>query len=254
MSARTAPVIALFGSGDHTDVAEALGAEIARRNCILLTGGGRGAMGPAVTESGLDGAEAARRGERVLAARIGVLGRRHTSVLVDVEDEETKIVLGLAVGDRRNYVNAHLCDVAIALEGGDGTKSEVAFCLALGRPVVLVGPVWGDEFPVSRSQAAYDAFVRAAQRPVPVGAADELDRLITDAYGQLHPDASLDVVYRSLDTSPGELVAEAERAAARVGPVGAFPGLRDPARQVVAERYAAWLTAVDERLSAARTA
>ena len=254
MHARTAPVIALFGSSDHTDVAEALGAEIARRNCILLTGGGRGAPVRAVTESGLDGAEAARREESVVAARIGVLGRRHGRVLVDVEDEETKIVLGLAVGDRRNYVNAHLCDVAIALDGGDGTKSEVAFCLALGRPVVLVGPVWGDEFPVARSQAAYDAFVRAAQRPVPAGAADELDRLITDAYERLDPDASLDVVHRSLDTSPAELVTETERAAERVGPVGTFPELHDPARELVAETYATWLAAVDERLRAARTA
>lgn len=254
MNARTAPVIALFGSSDHTDVADALGAEIARRNCILLTGGGRGASGPAVTESGLDGAEAARRDERVVAARVGVLGRKHRRVLVDVEDEETKIVLGLAVGDRRNYVNAHLCDVAIALDGGDGTKSEVAFCLALGRPVVLVGPVWGDGFPVTSSQAAYNAFVRAAQRRVSIEAADELARLITDAYDQLDPDASFDVVHRSLDTSPAELVEEAERAAERVGPVGVFPELRDPARQFVADKYATWLTTVDERLSAARTA
>ncbi|MFC7363354.1 hypothetical protein [Nocardioides astragali] len=254
MSARTVPVIALFGSSDHTDVAEALGAEIARRNCILLTGGGRRVTGRAVTESGLDGAEAARRDDGVVAARIGVLGRRHTRVLVDVEDEETKIVLGLAVGDRRNYVNARLCDVAIALDGGDGTKSEVAFCLALGRPVVLVGPRWRDEFPVTRSKTEYDLFVRAAQRRVPVGAADELDRLITDAYDQLGPDASSDVVHRSLDTPPSELVTEAEEAAGRVGPVGAFPELRDPARALVAETYATWLTTVDERLSAARTA
>lgn len=253
MTARTAPVIALFGSGDHTDVAAAVGAEIARRNCILLTGGGRGAPDPAVTESGLEGAEAARRDERVVAARIGVLGRRHRRVLVDVEDEETKIVLGLAVGDRRNYVNAHLCDVAIALDGGDGTTSEVAFCLALGRPVVLVGPVWGDGFPLTRSRAAYDAFVSAAQRRVPIEAADVLDRLIADAYDRLDPDASFDVVHRSLDTSPAALVRDAERAAERVGPVGAFPELHDPARQLVAETYATWLTTVDERLGAARS-
>lgn len=204
------------GSSDHTDVAGALGAEVARRNCILLTGGGRGASGPAVTESGLDGSEAARRDERVVAARIGVLGHRRVLVDVDVEDEGTKIVLGLAVGDRRNYVNAHLCDVAIALDGGDGTKSGVAFCLALGRPVVLVGPVWGDEFPVIRSRAAYDAFVRAAQRRVPVEDADELDRLITDG-------------------PPNGWVRSVP-----------LPELRDPARQVVAERYAAWLTTLDE--------
>jgi hypothetical protein len=44
--------------------------------------------------------------------------------------------------DERNYVNALLCDSAIALKGGAGTDSEVAFCLVLGRPVVLFGPGW----------------------------------------------------------------------------------------------------------------
>lgn len=251
---RTTPVIALFGSGDHTNIAEAVGAEVARRHCILLTGGGRGSHAPAVTESGLDGAERARRREQLVAARVGVLGRKHQTVEAAVEDEDTKIVLGLAVGDRRNYVNAHLCDVAIALDGRDGTKSEVAFCLALGRPVVLVGPVWGDEFPVASSQGAYDAFVRAAQRRVPVEATDELDRLISDAYDQLAPDASFDVVHCSLATSPAELVETAQRAAERVGPVGAFPELGDPARQPVADRYAEWLEDMDELLDAARTA
>jgi uncharacterized protein (TIGR00725 family) len=262
VSTRTAPVIAVFGSGDHTDVAEALGAEIARRSCILLTGGGRGADGPAVTESGLAGAEAARRDEGLLGARVGVLRRRKGDerVEVDVEDGDTKIVLDLAVGHRRNYLNAHLCDAAIALDGGEGTKSEVAFCLALGRPVVLVGPVWGGEFPVTRTHEAYDAFVGAAHHRVPPDRDNgpvELNRRIGRAYEALADDfrkgARLDVVHRPIDAPPEALVREAEAAALRVGPVGGLPDLGDAERRSVADRYGAWLRAVDARLGPTRT-
>lgn len=249
MRSRRTPVVAVLGSGEQTDLAFELGAEVARLDAVVLTGGGRGAPAPAVTESALAGAEAARREHGVLAARVGVLGRRHHRVVAEVDDDGTRIVLGLDVGDRRNYLNAHLCDVALALRGGDGTTSEVAFCLALGRPVVLVGD-WQDSFPLSRSRAAYEGFLRGARRRVPEQHGDHLDRLVGEAYAALDRAGTYEhVAHRGWDTAAAELVDVALAALAPVGPRGAFPDLRDPLRRPVAERYAAWLADVDRRLT-----
>jgi hypothetical protein len=42
--------------------------------------------------------------------------------------------------DRRNFVEACLCDAAIAIEAiTEGTASETLFCVYLGRPAVVVG-------------------------------------------------------------------------------------------------------------------
>lgn len=248
MRERRTHVGAVLGSDEQTHLAHALGAELARRNVVVLTGGGRGSLSPAVTESALAGAEAARRADGVLAPRVGVLGRRHHDVLAEVDDDGSRIVLGLDVGDRRNYLNAQLCDVALALRGGDGTISEVAFCLALGRPVVLVGD-WQGTFPLDRSQVAYERFVRSAQRRVPLQGHDQLDRLVEAAYRSLDRRRTYDhVVHRPWATSPADLV---DTALALLDPVdtrGHFPDLQDPARRQVGERYAAWLADVDRRL------
>lgn len=61
--------------------------------------------------------------------------------------DASALVLRPRIGHRRNYVEAHLCDVAVAFDGAPGTTSEVAFRLALGRPVVLVGRRLGRDVP-----------------------------------------------------------------------------------------------------------
>ena len=48
-------------------------------------------------------------------------------------------VIQTGLGDKRNYVEASMCDAAIALPGRKGTVSEVTSCLSLGRPVAFVG-------------------------------------------------------------------------------------------------------------------
>jgi hypothetical protein len=43
------------------------------------------------------------------------------------------------LNSRRNYIEAYMCDAAVALRGREGTLSEVTCSLSLGRPVALVG-------------------------------------------------------------------------------------------------------------------
>jgi len=55
-------------------------------------------------------------------------------------DAEFSVETGM--GDGRNYVNAYVSDVLIALFGEAGTLSEIALAMKLGRPVVYLGH-WG---------------------------------------------------------------------------------------------------------------
>ena len=131
-----APIIAVFGSGKGLGLAKAIGNEVGKHDCVLLTGGA-GPAGEMVKNKALAGADEAARGG-ALAPWIGVpkAGDLRTK---PKPDESRSYLLETGLGDERNYLEAVLCNVAIAIEGGDGTKSEVGFCLALQRPVVLVG-------------------------------------------------------------------------------------------------------------------
>jgi predicted Rossmann-fold nucleotide-binding protein len=134
-------IIAVFGpSGPNAlgVTASSLGEQIAT-NHILLTGG-TGIPDESVKEQAIVGAER--------TIRAGAAGR-----WIGVPKEGTRtappfhgrgFVLRTEYQNERNYINALLCDSAIALKGGHGTDSEVAFCLVLGRPVVLLGPGWNE--------------------------------------------------------------------------------------------------------------
>lgn len=134
-------IVAVFGpSGPNalSVTASSLGEQIAT-NHILLTGG-TGIPDESVKEQAIIGAER--------AIRAGAAGR-----WIGVPKDGTRtaspshgcgFLLRTEYQDERNYINALLCDSAIALKGGPGTDSEVAFCLVLGRPVVLFGPGWNE--------------------------------------------------------------------------------------------------------------
>ena len=132
---RAKAIIAVFGGEDRDAVATAkkLGAEIARRGQILLTGGS--APGTKyVKDSAIDGVGSSpwvgveRKPKKVAASESG-----------------SGLVIYTDLDNKRNYLEACLCDAAIGLKGGDGTISEVTFALALQRPVVLVGDHWKAE-------------------------------------------------------------------------------------------------------------
>lgn len=134
-------IVAVFGpSGPNTlsVTASSLGEQIGTSD-ILLTGG-TGIPDKSVKEQAIVGAERAiRAGSSGRWIGVPKTGNRTAS-----PSHGRGFLLRTEYRNERNYLNAFLCDSAIALKGGPGTDSEVAFCLVLGRPVVLFGPVWND--------------------------------------------------------------------------------------------------------------
>jgi predicted Rossmann-fold nucleotide-binding protein len=162
------PVIAVFGGAKDEatrEVAEEAGCEIGQRNAILLTGGDD----PAVKDLKgrvLFGAHVRARGGGATAPWIGVV---RTVKALDPKFGADGLSLVLTPGGDhlRNYAEAEFCDAAIAFRGEEGTSSEVLFCLALGKPVILVGEPWRSKYPVVSTDAARDALRDEAIKRVP---------------------------------------------------------------------------------------
>jgi uncharacterized protein (TIGR00725 family) len=134
------PIVAVFGKSkgaDSTDSERALvvGACVAFKGWILLTGGEGIATEHAVKESAI-------RGAKVCAGQwIGVVQTGGPDAKCS---EENGFVIKTNFGQGRNYLEACLCDTAIALPGGStgGTLSEAASALICEKPVVFL-----DEWP-----------------------------------------------------------------------------------------------------------
>lgn len=105
------------------EVARQVGRELARRGIRLVCGGLGGVM------------EAACRGAREGGGvTIGILpgnDKRDANKYVDIP-----VVTGLSYA--RNIVLVRTSDALIAVGGGYGTLSEIAFALKLGKPVVAL--------------------------------------------------------------------------------------------------------------------
>ena len=103
-------------------IAEKVGAELARRNCILICGGRGGAM------------EAACKGAREA-------GGFTVGVLPGPDRNEANKYVSLPIvtnmGEARNAIIVLSSDGIIAIDGGYGTLSEIAF--ALNREIPVVG-------------------------------------------------------------------------------------------------------------------
>jgi uncharacterized protein (TIGR00725 family) len=127
------------------DAAELIGREIAARQAVLITGGLTGAM------------EAASKGAKAAGGlTIGVLpgcSPRDANHYIDLP-----IVTGLS--EARNIIIVRTAHVLIAVGGGPGTLSEIAFALKLQKPVISL-----DSWPVTdqivRVQTPQEAVARA---------------------------------------------------------------------------------------------
>jgi uncharacterized protein (TIGR00725 family) len=119
------PVIAVIG-GRRADKfllieAREAGRLIAERDALLVTGGLGGVM-----EAASEGAQSAG------GITVGILpqdNKEGANQYVDVP-----LATGLGVG--RNVIIARTADAAIAIGGGYGTLSEIAFALQMGKPVI----------------------------------------------------------------------------------------------------------------------
>ncbi|MHC4449774.1 MAG: TIGR00725 family protein [Planctomycetota bacterium] len=126
MEQRTLIIGVLGGAGDQ-EVARAVGEQIARAGCRLACGGGEGVM--------LAAAEGARSAGGDV---IGILPGRDP----DAANEFVNIPIATGLGEARNCVLATCSDAVIAIGGGPGTLSEIAFALKLGKTVVAIASPW----------------------------------------------------------------------------------------------------------------
>ncbi|RLB06081.1 MAG: TIGR00725 family protein [Deltaproteobacteria bacterium] len=107
--------------GEIYEIAREVGGEIARRGFSLVCGGLGGVM------------EAACRGAKEESGiTVGILptsNKRDANPYVD-------IVIPTGLGHARNILVVHASDAIVAIDGGEGTLSEIAIALKVGKPIV----------------------------------------------------------------------------------------------------------------------
>lgn len=130
-----------------TELARAVGREIARRGHVLVCGGLGGVM------------EAASRGAREAGGiAVGILPGADRSQA----NEWLTIALPTDLGHARNALVALAGDAIIAVCGGYGTLSEIAFGLKMGKPVVGLeswdlGDCPGEEMSITQASTPEEA-------------------------------------------------------------------------------------------------
>ncbi len=125
-----APYVAVVGAGaddvapELLAAAEAVGAQLAQRGAVVVTGGRGGVM------------EAACRGARSAGGlTLGILpgdDRAAANPFVDV-------AVATGMGELRNGLVVRSADALVAIAGGAGTLSEIALALRAGKRVAGIG-------------------------------------------------------------------------------------------------------------------
>lgn len=140
--------VAVVGAGEAGPAeadAEVVGRLLAEAGATVVCGGLGGVM------------EAACRGARAAGGRtVGILpgaDRSGANPYVDV-------AIPTGLGEARNTLVVRTADVVIAVEGGHGTLSEIAFAAKIGRPVVGLR-TWQ----LTRGDATADGTIRAVASP-----------------------------------------------------------------------------------------
>ena len=160
-------------------------------------------------------------------------------------------VIPTGLRHRRNFLEALMCDAAIAFVGGPGTRSEVACAFALQRPVALVGQDWRK---LLNPELFEQAYAYLTEKPAPDAS---FEACISKCLDPTHVACLLrgtqdaaERPYKYFDPPrEGERIADIVDWAATVpGPTGA------PAREfpevdaIKAQRgpYLAWLDTIEE--------
>jgi len=120
--------VAVIGAGDASAAelatAEDLGRELAGRGTVVVCGGLGGVM------------EAVCRGARAAGGiTVGILPGDDRSAA----NPHVAVAIATGLGEARNLLVVRTADVVVAVGGGFGTLSEIAFALRLGRPVIGIG-------------------------------------------------------------------------------------------------------------------
>jgi hypothetical protein len=184
------PVFGVFGANEPSDAelvaARLLGAAVNARGAVLLTGGD-GSDPDTVKDAAIDAVILAGA-EDSQPTWIGVANTEDASRPVWHGGSSVVIQPGLA--HRRNFLEACLCDVAVAIGASScGTASEALFCLYLHRPLIILGDSSHDDVTPPRLRASAQKRISVLDEPVLA-----VDRGIADAYRWAStPDASAQV-------------------------------------------------------------
>ncbi|HOJ50206.1 MAG TPA: TIGR00725 family protein [Spirochaetota bacterium] len=109
-------------------VAYEIGAFIAKKNWVLITGGRSGVMRSAckgaIDNNGLT---------------VSIIPDSN----IESSNEYSSIVIATGIGFARNYTNALSCDIAVVVGGGAGTLSEITYLWLADKPIIACSFVPG---------------------------------------------------------------------------------------------------------------
>ncbi len=138
-------IVAVIGGSETTQenlkIAEKVGALIAQRKAILITGGLGGIMNAA--------SKGAKQADGLVIGILPTADKESSNPYVDIP-----IVTGM--GEARNIIIARTCDCAIAIDGKYGTLSEIAYCLMFDIPVIGIN-TWEIFAPIIKEENAEEA-------------------------------------------------------------------------------------------------
>ena len=139
------PIIAVIGAGECDARVRELARDVGRR----LAEAGR-----AVVTGGLDGVmKAASQGaDEAGGLVVGVL----PGGLPDDANRYVQVAVATGMGDARNAIIANTAEAFVAVAGGYGTLSEIAFALKRDKRVVALGS-WDFDPRVIRAETAEEA-------------------------------------------------------------------------------------------------
>ena len=134
-------IVSVFGSNSHIDdniedLSEQLGKMILDLGCKVCTGGRSGVM------------EAVSRGARKSK---NWTGNEIIGILPESDDNSANpfldVVMPTGLGLFRNMLVARTGDACIAIAGGAGTLSEIAFAWQIGKPIAAMSTTggWSEE-------------------------------------------------------------------------------------------------------------
>lgn len=167
------PLVTVFGAASPPASllphAEAIGRGLVQAGCRVLTGGRTGVM------------EAVSRGARTAPdAFDGCIIALLPGLDASEANEWADIVIPTGIGLARNALVAAAGDAVIAVGGGSGTLSEVAYAWQFGKPIVAldVGEGWSAKLAgLQLDHRREDAILRASS-------AEEAVRLAVAAIGE----------------------------------------------------------------------
>lgn len=118
-------VVGVVGPGDaESDVAAEVGRLLGARGAVVVTGGLGGVM-----------ASACRGASEAGGVTVGLLPGLDRSAA----NEWVTVAIPTGLGELRNGLIVRACDALVAVGGGYGTLSEIAFALKAGKRVVGIG-------------------------------------------------------------------------------------------------------------------